>query len=102
MKAKSSLIRRRSMARSALSFVAGLFLAISVLSAEQGVLVVYVSDTEDIPLSGVAVTVKGDGGTAVTQHGKARIRLRTRNPGESLGRASNNQAGELRIHLAVG
>ena len=45
------------------------------MAAEQWFLVLYVTDTQALPLSGVQLTVKGDGGTGKTEKGKARLRL---------------------------
>jgi len=62
----------------ATGIVAAILMLLSAASgvrAENGVLVLYVVDTQDRPLTGIRMTVKGDGGTAETKEGKARIPL---------------------------
>src|SRR5580658_5851646 len=51
------------------------FLFVNALHGEQGFLALYVTDTQGSPLSGVQLTVKGDGGSGKAVNGKARIRL---------------------------
>ena len=55
--------------------ILSLLLCALTAKAEQGFLVLYVTDSQDVPLSGVRISVKGDGSTAETRAGKARIRL---------------------------
>ena len=56
-------------------FFLSTLLSLPLLHAEQGILVLYVTDTQGVPLTGVQLTVKGDGGAGRTEKGKARIRL---------------------------
>ena len=54
----------------------GAALCVRNLSAETGILALYVSDTQGRPVSGIELTVKGDGGSDKSaKDGKARIRL---------------------------
>jgi tetratricopeptide (TPR) repeat protein len=67
-------ILRRGLRR--LVLAGALLSAAARLRAEQGWLVLYVTDTEGKPLTGVELTVKGDGGTGKVDHkGKARVKL---------------------------
>jgi tetratricopeptide (TPR) repeat protein len=59
-----------------LALAGALFSVAAVLRAEQGWLVLYVTDTEGKRLTGVELTVKGDGGSGkVDDKGKARVKL---------------------------
>ena len=59
-----------------LALAGALLSAAAVLRAEQGWLVLYVTDTEGKRLTGVELTVKGDGGSGkVDDKGKARVKL---------------------------